>query len=67
MRTHLDFWLESTQFCITELEIWDELGDREKYNETVKKLQKILNDLHQLMIRLTEEDYSNYGTHDNVD
>ncbi len=51
----LSFWFESTRFLISELEIWNQLGNNEKYEETVVKTQKVLDRVHALIIRFIEE------------
>ena len=40
------FWAESTRFLITELEIWDRMGETMKCRVTVLKVQKALDHLH---------------------
>ncbi len=52
----LIFWFESVRFLLSELEIWDRLGNNKKWDETVGKLQKALSNVNQLITSLLEKD-----------
>lgn len=53
LEKQITFWTESTRFLITELEIWDQHGNSDKYQLTITKLQKSLDRLHELIRQLT--------------
>lgn len=46
------FWVESTRFLISELEIWDKLDNHEKGAQTCIKAQKALDHLYELLREL---------------
>jgi len=52
----INFWVESMRFLITELEVWDRLGNRHKYDATYNKARKALDYLNTLIDQLTEDD-----------
>lgn len=51
----IDFWMESTRFLITELEIWDRLGKPPNYDATYNRLRKAMDYLYTLIEQLTED------------
>ena len=53
LEKQITFWTESTRFLITELEIWDQQGNSDKYQLTITMLQKSLDRLHELIRQLT--------------
>lgn len=53
LEKQLIFWAESTRFLITELEIWDQQGNSDKYQFTITRLEKSLDRLHELIRQLT--------------
>ena len=55
LAVHLNFWLESTRFLITELEIWEYQRNKAKYYQTIDKINKALNHLHRLVIYLDDD------------
>jgi len=48
------FWVEGTRFLISELEIWERVGNSNKCEETVRKIQHALDHLHELLDQLEE-------------
>lgn len=44
------------RFLITELEVWDRLGNRDKYDATYNKARKALDYLNTLIDQFTEDD-----------
>jgi len=52
----IDFWVESSRFLLTELEIWDRLGNRNKYNVTYNNARKAIDYLYTLIDQLPEDD-----------
>jgi hypothetical protein len=56
----VEFWIESAQFCITELEIWQSLKDKPKYNDALHKAQETLERVHHLTTQLMEEAHPGY-------
>ena len=46
------FWMESTRFLVTELEIWNRTGNDKKCAETTLKAQKALDTLDELFEQL---------------
>ena len=46
------FWMESTRFLISELEIWNELGDHVRCAETTVRIQKALERVSMMMQQL---------------
>ena len=56
----ISFWMESARFFISELEIWDKLGDKAKYYVAVKKVQKALDQVDELIFQLIEEEGNDY-------
>lgn len=52
LEKQIRFWMESTRFLITELEIWDRLGNETKCVETTSKAQKALDTLYDLLRQL---------------
>ena len=46
------FWMESTRFLLSELEIWNELGDDAKCAETTVRIQQVLGRLHKMIQQL---------------
>lgn len=55
LAVHLNFWMESIRFLITELEVWEYVGNRTKYAETISKLDKALNHIHRLILYLDDQ------------
>jgi hypothetical protein len=45
----LDFWIESARFSISELEIWDGLGDEIKCHHAVARARDCLHNIHKLL------------------
>ena len=45
----LDFWIESAKFSISELEIWDGLGDEIKCHQAVIRARDCLNNIYKLL------------------
>ena len=45
----ITFWIEGTRFLISELEIWERMGNLSKCDETVYKVQQALDHLHELL------------------
>lgn len=53
LKKQVTFWIESVCFLITELEVWDQMGDRRKCEATILKAQKALNHISELPKQLT--------------
>ena len=51
----LDFWLESAQFTAMNLEIWEDAGNRYKYDVALERMQKVLDVLEKLIDQLGDE------------
>ena len=45
----LDFWIESARFSISELEIWDGLGDEIKCHRAAVRARDCLNNIRKLL------------------
>ena len=50
------FWIQSVHFLISEAEIWDRLGNSKNYAETIHRLQRAMDNVYQLIVRLLEKD-----------
>lgn len=57
---HLSFWLESAQFLITELEIWEDLKNETKYEETLIRVRNVLSYIHQVLTQFGEKDHNHH-------
>ena len=57
LAVQLNFWMESVRFLITELEVWEYVGNRAKYEATIKNLGKAFYYIHKLVVHLDDENY----------
>ena len=53
--TRLEFWLESANFLVTEMDIWERVGDVGKREQAVERMQKVLGILQELIDHLNAE------------
>ena len=57
----LNFWLESARFFIAELAIWGKLKNEEKCEAALRRAQKALDHVNELLIQLSNEEFDGYG------
>lgn len=60
LAVQINFWMESVRFLITELEVWEYMGNPTKYHETINKIDKALHYVHRLILYLEDENSQDY-------
>jgi Zn-dependent M32 family carboxypeptidase len=51
----LDFWMKSAEFAVTSMEIWEEAGNQDRFDEAAQRMKKVLETLQKLIEQLGDE------------
>ena len=52
LEKQLDFWMQSAEFAVTSMEIWEEAGNQERFDEAAQRMRKVLETLQKLIEQL---------------
>jgi hypothetical protein len=51
----LDFWMKSAEFAVTSMEIWDEAGNQDRFDEAAQRMKRVLETLQKLIEQLGDK------------
>lgn len=51
----LDFWMKSAEFAVTSMEIWEEAGNQDRFDEAAQRMKRVLETLQKLIEQLGDE------------
>lgn len=51
----VDFWMKSAEFAVTSMEIWEEAGNQDRFDEAAQKMKSVLETLQKLIEQLGDE------------
>ena len=51
----LEFWMSSADFAFRTMEIWEEAGNQDRFDEAAQRMRQVLETLQRLIERLGDE------------
>ena len=51
----LEFWMKSAEFAVTSMEIWEEAGNQDRFDEAAQRMKRVLETLQKLIEQLGDE------------
>jgi Zn-dependent M32 family carboxypeptidase len=51
----LEFWMKSAEFAVTSMEVWEEAGDQDRFDEAEQRMKRVLETLQKLIEQLGDE------------